>query len=202
MIVESVLPANTAFGLEPGRVGPIRAVEFELWSQEPDSPLELIEGWVLPMSPGTFKTGEATLELASILAPLVRRKSWRAAHDAGHRLPQLRETVLFPDLAIHCVDVVALVPNSEMVARVPELVIELLSPKTAARDMAPRGAKFLAYQMSGVQEYYYAWPDGSGAAAFRREGGVFVPVEPDADGFFPSQILGGSLRLVPAAWRS
>ena len=82
-----------------------------------------------------------------------------------------------------------------------DLVIEILGEETAERDRAPRGAKFLAYQLSGVREYLYAWPDGREAAAFRLEDGVFRPVEPDADGFFPSRVLGASLRLVPAALR-
>jgi hypothetical protein len=55
--------------------------------------------------------------------------------------------------------------------------------------------------MSGVQEYFYGWPDGREAAGFRREGELLVPLEPDEAGFFESALLGALLRLAPAAIR-
>ena len=198
-LIEKSLPAEAVLTLETDRLGPIRAAEFEEWEQDLDHPMELIGGWVVPMSPGTFRVGQSLGELAEVLGPLVRQRGWRMALDARHRLPQPRETVVFPDLAIHCAADVEYVPGTETVSRVPEIVIELLGKETAARDRAPRGAKFLAYQASGVVEYYYAWPDGREASAFCREGGVFVPITPDGQGFFESPLLGVRLRLVPAA---
>ncbi len=67
--------------------------------------------------------------------------------------------------------------------------------------MSPNGAKFLAYQMSGVSEYYYTWPDGRDASGFALQGGVFVPLPRDAEGFFQSPLLGCALRLAEAAVR-
>lgn len=77
-------------------------------------------------------------------------------------------------------------------------MIEILGEETAERDRAPRGAKFLAYQLSGVEEYFYTWPDGRETSGFRLEDGVYVPLEADGDDFFPSRVLGAGLRLVPA----
>ena len=85
------------------------------------------------------------------------------------------------------------------VTRTPELVIEILGEETAERDRAPRGAKFLAYQLCGVEEYFYVWPDGREASAFRLEKGAYVRLEADGEGFFASRIPGARLRLVPAA---
>jgi Uma2 family endonuclease len=192
------LPPDTLLGLHPERPGPLRAGEFETWPQEPDRPMELIAGWVVPMSPGDFATGEVSADLAAILLPLVRGRGWRMSHDARHRLPRPADTVVFPDLAIHCAPEVEMVPGTRTVSRVPDLVIELLGEETAERDMAPRGAKFLAYQMSGVREYFYAWPDGRGASGFRREGDLLVPIEADEEGLFESRLLGARLRLAPA----
>ncbi|HSL82995.1 MAG TPA: Uma2 family endonuclease [Thermoanaerobaculia bacterium] len=192
------LPPDTLLGLHPERPGPVQAGEFETWPQGAERPMELIAGWVVPMSPGDFLTGEVSADLAALLLPLVRGRGWRMSHDARHRLPRPADTVVFPDLAIHCAPEVEMVPGTRTVSRVPELVIELLGEETAERDMAPRGAKFLAYQMSGVREYFYAWPDGREAASFRRKGDLLVPIEPDDEGLLASELLAARLHLAPA----
>ena len=196
-----LLPPEAVFGLSVDRLGPIRAEDFERSSQSEESPLELIEGWPLPITPGTYSTGSALGQLFSLLAPLVRERGWSMSLDARHRLPQPPDTVVFPDLVIHCVAEVTCVPGTETVARVPEIVVEILGRETAARDRAPHGAKFLAYQVSGVREYYFAWPDGRDAAGFHLRHGSFIAAPSEADGFFASPLLGASLRLVPAALR-
>lgn len=198
-ILESTLPEEAVFGFTTSRHGPIRAEDFERWPEDPDNPLELLEGWPLPMSPGNFETGELQADLVTALRGLVKARGWRISQDARHRLPTPAGTVVFPDLVIHCTPRVGYLLGTETVARVPDLVIELLSRETADRDRAPQGAKFLAYQQSGVREYYYAWPDGREAAGFRLENGIYLPIEPEAEGFFASSVLGTKLRLVPAA---
>lgn len=197
-----LLPREAVFGLHGERGGPLRAADFERWEQTEESPLELIEGWVLSMTPGTHPTGKALIELISVLAPVVRAKGWTMSLDARHRLPRPLETVVFPDLAIHCAGEVSFVPGSETVSRVPDLVIELLGRETAQRDRAPHGAKFLTYQICGVQEYYYAWPDGRGAAGFHLHDGRFAPAPRDEEGFYHSPLLGMALRLCPADLRA
>ena len=132
-VAETSLPDHTVFGFQTSRQGPITAADFESWPLDPDSPMELLEGWLLPMSPGDLLTGRRSARLAAALLPLVDGLGWDLSQDARHRLP---------------------------------------------------------------------WPDGREAAGFRLEGGVFVPIEPDADGFIASPLLGARLRLVPAAVES
>lgn len=201
MPAPAILPRDTVFDLQVDRRGPIRAVDFEGWPQEEGNPVELMEGWVLPMSPGNFETGELLSDLVELLGPLARQRGWRLSLDARHRLPQPLDTVVFPDLALHCTGTVSYLPHTKTVGRVPELIVELLGDETAGRDRAPRGAKFLAYQLSGVKEYFYAWPDGSDASGFRLEERAFVVLPKDADGFFESLVLGCRLRLSPASIR-
>ncbi len=138
-------------------------------------------------------------DLTVLLDPLAKSKGWCLTLDTRHRPPRPPQTVLFPDLAIHCVPDAEVQLDGETVVRTPELVIEILGEETAERDRAPRGAKFLAYQLSGVAEYFYAWPDGREASGFRLENGVYAPLKPDGQGFFASRVLGAGLRLVPAA---
>ena len=196
---EQLLPSDTDLGVHPEWLGPIPAAEFEGWLQEPDNPSELLAGWVVPMSPGNLVTGEVLGRLGVVLAPLVEERAWVLSLYARHRLPQPPETVVYPDLIIHCASEVPYLSGTDTVARVPELVIELLNKETAGRDRAPRGAKFRAYEMCGVREYYYAWPDGREASGFRLGAGRFRPVARAAEGFFASPLLGRRLRLVPPA---
>ncbi|HRC85783.1 MAG TPA: Uma2 family endonuclease [Thermoanaerobaculia bacterium] len=200
-LAEQLLPLEAEYDLRPGFAGPVPAEQFERWPQEPARPFELVEGWVVPMSPGTVPTGAALVSLISVLAPLAQKRGWQLLADARHRLPAPPQTVLFPDLALHCTGE-GLTTSAEGTAlRPPELVIELLSPETAERDRGPFGAKFLAYQMSGVREYFYGLPGGDEAAGFVLDSGVYRRLEPDAEGYFPSQVLAAALRLAPAGLR-
>jgi Uma2 family endonuclease len=191
------LPPNSELPIHSGRLGPIRSAEFETWPQENDNPYELIAGWVVPMSPGNLRTGRGLVDLVMMLGPHVRSRGWVMAVDARHRLPSPAESVVFPDIAIHCCQEIPTIPGTDTAARVPDVIVELLSEETAERDRAPHGAKFLAYQMSGVREYYYAWPDGRDAAGFRLHNGSFVEIAPDAGGFFRSPQLGLAFRVAP-----
>ena len=161
--------------------------------------MELIGGWVVAMSPIGFSSGRATKELLVLLDPVAKARGWCLTLDTRHRLLHVPETVVFPDLAVHCVAEEELLRDGDTVTRSPELVVEILGEETAERDRAPRGAKFLAYQLSGVEEYFYAWPDGREASGFRLEDGAYARLEADGEGFFPSRVLGARLRLVPAA---
>ena len=197
-----MLPPDAVFGrLDPECQGPFAAADFEVWDIDEEHPVELIGGWVLPMSPGTHRTGKTWGDLYAILLPLVKARGWDMSPDARHTLPRPHETVVFPDIAVHAAAKVEYQPGTESIHRVPDLVVEVLSRKTFERDMAPSGAKFLAYQMSGVREYYYTWPDGSAAAGFELVDGLYRPLPADADGFLASPLLGQSLRLVPPALR-
>lgn len=198
----ATLPADTVFGrLEPRGPGPTRAEALEACDQDDDNPMELIGGWALPRSPGTFGAGRTNGNLYAVLLTLVTARGWDISVDALHRLPHPPNTVLYPDLAVHAIKDVAYLPGTETIGRVPELVVEVLGKKTCERDMGPRGAKFLAYQMSGVREYYYTWPDGMEAAGFTLDAGIYLPLPRCADGFFRSPLLGCEFRLVPAALR-
>ncbi|MEK7865377.1 MAG: Uma2 family endonuclease [Planctomycetota bacterium] len=201
-VQSTALPRGADFGrLDPEGLGPTTAEQFEALEQDEANPVELIGGWVLPMSPGTFEAGESWGDLYSVLRPIVKGFGWRISADARHRLPAPRDTVVYPDIAIHMAREVKYIPGTETIGRVPDLVAEVLGKKSYDRDIAPRGVKFLAYQASGVQEYYYTWPDGREASGFALRRGVYVPLRRDREGFFASALLGRRVRLVEAATR-
>ncbi len=198
-----MLPPDAVFGrLDPEFQGPTRAGEFEAWDIDEEHPVELIGGWVLPMSPGNYRAGTLAGKLFSILLPRIEARGWSMSQDARHTLPRPPETVVFPDIAVHATAKVDYEPGTETIGRVPDLIVEILGRRTYERDMAPSGAKFLAYQMSGVREYYYAWPDGRDASGFILQDGIYKPLTADAEGFLQSPLLGQALRLVPPALRT
>lgn len=195
-------PLEAVYGrMDPHGPGPTPAEVFERWKVDEDNRFELIGGWVMTVPPGDFETGESWGDLYSVLRPIVKTKRWSMSQDAGHRLPNPSNTVVYPDIAIHAVSHVGYIPGTRSVGRVPDLIVEFLSEKTHERDAAPRGAKFLAYQASGVREYYYGWSDGRGACGFGLRRGVCAPLRRDTDGFFHSPLLDHGLRLVEAAIR-
>jgi Uma2 family endonuclease len=54
----------------------------------------------------------------------------------------------------------------------PDLVVEVLSPKTRRRDLGQKRAR---YEKLGVLEYWAFDPDAATAQVFRREGDRFLP---------------------------
>ncbi|MBI4568430.1 MAG: Uma2 family endonuclease, partial [Planctomycetes bacterium] len=151
--------------------------------------------------PGGTDTGEMWCDLASNLRAVVKRRGWRISLDARHRLPHPTTTVVFPDIAIHAAREIECRPGTHTAVRVPDLVVEILSDETYERDMAPTGAKYLAYEASGVKEYYYTRPDGRDAAGFGLIDGRYQPLPQRQGGWFASPLLGRDFRLVPAATR-
>ncbi len=77
----------------------------------------------------------------------------------------------------------------------PDVVIELLSKSTAARD---EGEKKIIYQDSlRVPEYYWFDPFNSEWAGFTLHCGVYVPIEEDEQGHFRSH----QLQLMLVRWQ-
>ena len=197
-----LMAADAEWGeMFPEGWGPVTAEEFESWGDDEDNPKELIGGWVLPMAPGSGEAGRSSHKFSISLDRVVASRNWDYVPDSRHRLPTPSNTIVYPDIAIHAVAHANYHPGTETIGRVPDVIIEILAKRTWRRDVGPSGVKFLAYQMSGVKEYYYTWPDGKDASGYVLKKGVYVPLRKNADGFFKSPLLGCSLRLVPAATR-
>ena len=75
-----------------------------------------------------------------------------------------------------------------------DLVVEVLSPDSAARD---RGVKLRDYAAAGVQEYWLLDPEAERIEVYDRQpDGTFAPLAPDRTGALASRVLPG-LRLRP-----
>ncbi len=149
-----------------------------------DERWELIEGEAFAMTGPSWQHQRVSMNLGSQLN----------AHFGGHghgcmvfaapfdvRLPEglehddAIETVVQPDIAVVC-------DKAKLDARgcrgAPELVIEILSPSTAARDHVTKRA---LYERHGVREYWLVHPLDRILMIYRRgETGGFVQAEPVA----------------------
>ena len=75
-----------------------------------------------------------------------------------------------------------------------DLVVEVLSPDSAARD---RGVKLRDYAAAGVQEYWLLDPEAERIEVYDRQpDGTFASLSPDHTGALASRVLPG-LRLRP-----
>lgn len=123
-------------GIRPERPGPVQAAFFERLPQNPEHPMELISGWILPLTPTGFSTGCLLSDLLVTLNPFTKSRGWCLTPNTRHRLIRPPQSIVFPSVSVHCA------------------------------------------------------------------GDAYVPIEPDAEGYFRSEVLGSALRLVPAALRA
>jgi Uma2 family endonuclease len=77
--------------------------------------------------------------------------------------------------------------------RLPDVIVELLSPSTAAIDRKDK--KKLYSEVWRTREYFLYDPDTGILEGFRLAGRTYQPLAPDAQGRFRSEQLGVSLGL-------
>ena len=73
----------------------------------------------------------------------------------------------------------------------PPLVVEVLSPRTADRDVGPR---FAAYEEHGVEEYWVLDPQTQDHRFYRREGDFLTAFAEDEDVVRSSKVAGFWMR--------
>lgn len=132
---------------------------------------ELIEGIPYNMSPAPSRKHQKILrELVKLYANYLTGKTCEVYHAPFDvRLPKAAEkdenidTVVQPDLVIVC-------DKSKLDDRgckgAPDLVVEILSPQTAKKDMED---KFLLYERVGVKEYWIVDPHNNTVLVYKLE---------------------------------
>jgi Uma2 family endonuclease len=126
-----------------------------------------------------------------------------AAHDLGEVLyaPVAvildRHTIVEPDL-VFVSKARSAILEGRYIEGAPDLLIEILSPSTAARD---RGAKAKLYARLGVTEYWIVDADARTLEVFEREGAEYRTVGTfrDAD-TFSSRALPGLIVELSSVW--
>jgi Uma2 family endonuclease len=147
--------------------------DYRTWPDE--ERWELIDGVAYDMSPAPgFRHQSVSSELVIQFGTHLRNSPCRVlAAPFDVRLPQSDEadddidTVVQPDLVVVC-DRNKL--DEKGCRGAPDLVIEILSPHTAHKDL---NEKFLLYERSGVKEYWIVHSLDRTVIVFRLEGESF-----------------------------
>lgn len=157
---------------------PMTADEFLAWEEAQPAKHEFVRGEVFAMTGGIDRNDTVAGNLYIRLRQQLRGTPCRVyAGDVKLRV-EAADCCFYPDLMVTCSAADA---ADRLVKREPVLVVEVLSPATAAFD---RGPKFAAYRMlASLQEYLLVDVDPRRCDLYRRGAdGLWVlhPSEPGA----------------------
>lgn len=154
------------------------AAEFLAWDATQTVKHEFVGGEVFAMAGGEDRTNTAALNLVVALRQQLRGSLCRVyASDVKLRV-DAADSFYYPDLMVTCSAADA---ADRLIKREPILVVEVLSPSTAAYD---RGDKFASYrQLPSLAEYLLVDVDSRRCDLFRKrsDDGLWV-LHPSAPG--------------------
>ncbi|HLA33588.1 MAG TPA: Uma2 family endonuclease [Rhodocyclaceae bacterium] len=135
--------------------------DFLAWEETQTEKYEYVGGEIYAMVGARLAHAEIALNVAAALKSALRGTPCRA-FISDVKL-QVDVDTFYPDVLVTC-DAADL--NAESVVKSPKVIIEVLSPSTAAYD---RGRKFQAYRgVASLQEYVLIDPDLRTIDIFRR----------------------------------
>jgi Uma2 family endonuclease len=143
----------------------LTAQDFLDWLQ-PGKQADLIDGEINMHSPVSLRHAQ----LLNFVDHLVR--SFAEQHDLGQVFREVvavrlsSRNVFLPDLAFYRKDRLHLLRETA-IEGAPDLVAEVLSPRTADRDV---GVKFAEYEQHGVLEYWVLDPETLAHRFYGRKG--------------------------------
>ncbi|MFP4483856.1 MAG: Uma2 family endonuclease [Spirochaetaceae bacterium] len=153
----------------------LTAADFLEWL-EPGRHADLIDGEVFMHSPVSVRHADLLNFLDGLLRLYIDRHDLGRLYREAVAVRLSGRNVFLPDLAFYAV-------GREKAAREtylegpPDLVVEVLSPRTAERDVGP---KFAEYEQHGVREYWILDPETLAHRFYRRE--TLAETGPNAPG--------------------
>ncbi len=167
------------------------AQDFLAWEVGQEVRHEYLNGEVFAMSGGTMEHNTATLATGATLRQHLKGSPCRAFVADMKVDVQASNAFFYPDVVVTCAGNDLADPKALTVAE-PRLIVEVLSPSTAAYD---RGAKFGHYrQLPSLQEYALVDTDTQTVEVFRRnEAGRWE--------LYPSAGLEAPVELASVGWQ-
>jgi Uma2 family endonuclease len=169
------MPATISPELAP-EVKLSTASEFLDWL-EPGLHADLIGGEIFMHSPASLRDADLLNLLHTLMALYIERKGAGKLYREVIAVKFDQRNVFMPDLAYFTPEQVPKL-GPVYISETPALVVEALSPSSAARDT---GMKFAAYEAHGVQEYWIVDPISQDHHFFRLEGDLSVEVDERAE---------------------
>lgn len=181
----------------PTLVSESKSIRHELWTAEdfldwlqPGVHADLIDGEKFMHSPVNLRHADLTNCVDFLLRPYIEKHRLGRLYREVVAVRLGSRNVFLPDLAFIPADKLASLPDSH-IPFAPALVVEVLSPRTADRDVGP---KFAAYEEHGVDEYWVLDPQTLDHRFYRRENGYLTAFGEDEDIIRSTQVTGFHLR--------
>ncbi|MEO0456888.1 MAG: Uma2 family endonuclease [Cyanobacteria bacterium P01_A01_bin.114] len=156
------------------------AADYLDWEPQQEIRYEFVNGRVIAMTGGTIPHNDLALNLYSFLRPKIKKQGCRL--NVADVKVQIADDYRYPDVVVSCDK-----RDSKAVElyRYPSLIVEVLSPGTAAVD---RGEKFNQYRsLETLQEYVLIDSEKMGVEIYRRgEGRMWL--------YYP-YVLGDTVRF-------
>lgn len=169
---------------------PLTAAEYLEWEATQDTRSEFIDGRVYAMAGGTLAHNAATLATGATLRQHLKGGPCRAYVSDVRVQVQASNSFFYPDVVVGCQPVDLSDPQSMALAE-PRVIVEVLSPSTAAFD---RGGKFAHYRLlDSLQEYVLIDPDTAQVDVFRRNAANRWEL-------FPSMGASATVELASVGW--
>ena len=174
-------------------LGPYRRADYLALPDEPRC--ELLYGRLLVMTAPTLRHQRVVGRVFRLLLDF--------ADSTGGQAFVSPVDVALADHSIVQPDVIYVTPEhtsilGTRVEGVPDLVVEILSPSTARRDL---GEKLRLYAEAGVVEYWIVDPELGTFEFLERAGGTFRVRLPEA-GTYRSELIAGLKLDLEAFWRA
>jgi len=160
----------------PTQVSIAKGFNYDLWTAdefldwlEPGVFADLIGGEKFMHSPVSLAHGNLTNFLDRLLAAYIEKHQLGVLYREAIALRLSQRNVFMPDLAFFT-ETQARKFLASHIPFAPTWVCEVLSPRTADRDVGP---KFAAYEEYGVQEYWILDPESLEHRFYHRIGDIF-----------------------------
>ena len=147
----------------------LTAEDFLEWL-EPGRSADLLDGEIFMHSPVSIRHAELLNFLDRLLGTYVDRHRLGRLYREVVAVRLSSRNVFQPDLAFYRAARQGLIRDNH-VEGAPDLVVEVLSPRTADRDIGP---KFAEYEQHGVIEYWILDPETLAHRCYRRDGELLV----------------------------
>lgn len=171
---------------------PITEEDFVAWCDE-DTWAEWVEGEIIMMAPVSGDHADLGVWLTKVIGLFVEAKNLGVVRGPEFQIRLNPECRRVPDLLFVSANRRDILRRNH-VEGAPDLIIEIVSPDSAARDWRE---KYLEYQAAGVREYWIIDPDHERLEAYRLSGeGTYQLIE-EKNGQVTSGVLAG-LYLRPA----
>jgi Uma2 family endonuclease len=134
---------------------PMTVDEFLVWAEGRDGRYELHDGEVVSMAPQRAAHLEAKLAVAIAFKDSIKRAGLPCFSVPDGATVRIDETTVFePDALVYCGEKVR---SSQIEFENPVIVVEILSPATALRDLSDKLTGY--FRKSSVQHYLIIDPD-------------------------------------------